>query len=1026
MSSLKTKQQFNTRLYLSITLITTTLLLCLLKSNAQNTVYTPLYTSGNFVKTIDFSKPVGEIAGSVSTTPSGGVTYSIPIFTCPGTNGTQPSISLTYNSQAGSGIAGYGWNIAGLSAISRTGKNIYHNGMVTPVNFSPDDAFLLDGMRLNVISGIHGADAVYAGETESFSKILSFNSGFPGHPEWFKVIAKDGSVMEFGHSTDSRVLAINSAYVVMWRLNRVIDINGNYIDFVYDNAGLDSRISQILYTGNINTGLLPYNQINFSYSLRSDQNIVYENGAPLTAKNLLDKITLLHTNDANFNEIVKTYKLNYGFDNINSMLKEIVEFGGDENATSLNSTIFLYGDPGGDMSTGLTAQHTSREYLTGDFNGDGKTDVLASESYTVDDIKYSSGYKVFLDPQSNIPLYEKIFPPGHIVIESRKFVNYLTSDYNRDGRDDVIHVKTKFVTHPSGGTNWLADRFAIEFTTTTGSWTQDMPMPNARKIHPSGNFFIPGDFDGDGNQDYITILADHTVNTNSYFAYLCTPGTIFANDRILNFSQFGESTANGIASADKIVPFDHDGDGKQEILIVKAGVYSTILSIGPGINGFKYKATVLYHTPEIESGDKLFPGDFNGDKKTDFLQRKANGQWRILYSAGNAFYNTVFSFNQTVVMNGGSSDHKIVIGDFNGDGKSDIVHGFPVNSTSSKFSMYYSIGLNSYSTGQSGTFFYEQYNYNRELTSNFELNTGDFNGDGRSDLFIEPNYTINAEIAYFKPYNQERLLQKITTGHNVTTSFEYKALTDKRVSPFVYNRTVSLDDPINQNPFNYVELPMYVLATITYPDGAGGNNISNYNYENVVLHRAAKGLLGFKKVTIQNNVNNTRSVTENEINTQFAVPYTVRQTSHINSTNQQLSEILITNSFQNLSTGSHDIRYLQKIEKNLSIDYLNDNRASESVNTYDSYGNIINNTTKIGYYSGINNVSAVETIVSSSAFSIRNTPVPAKPDYVTTTKTRVGMPGISETTTYAYTTNGLIASETKFSGLPQAVTLSYT
>lgn len=85
-------------------------------ANSQ-TNYSPLYTSANFVKTVDLTKPVGTVGASAGTTPTGGVTYSIPIYTPPGTNGLQPSISITYNSQSGPGIVGYGWNIAGLSVI---------------------------------------------------------------------------------------------------------------------------------------------------------------------------------------------------------------------------------------------------------------------------------------------------------------------------------------------------------------------------------------------------------------------------------------------------------------------------------------------------------------------------------------------------------------------------------------------------------------------------------------------------------------------------------------------------------------------------------------------------------------------------------------------------------------------------------------------------------------------------------------------------------------------------------------------
>ncbi len=78
------------------------------KTYSQNTAYTQLYNSATFVKTIDLTKPVGEIAGTETVTGSGGVAYTIPIYTPPGTNGLQPSISIAYNSQGGPGIAGFG------------------------------------------------------------------------------------------------------------------------------------------------------------------------------------------------------------------------------------------------------------------------------------------------------------------------------------------------------------------------------------------------------------------------------------------------------------------------------------------------------------------------------------------------------------------------------------------------------------------------------------------------------------------------------------------------------------------------------------------------------------------------------------------------------------------------------------------------------------------------------------------------------------------------------------------------------
>lgn len=121
--------------------------------------YTPLFTSSNFTKTIDLTKPVGVVEGAADA--NGAVTYTIPIFSSPGTNGVRPAVSIGYNSQASAGVVGYGWNISGLSIISRSGKNIYNDGIVQPVNYTTTDGFILDGMRLNPITGSNGGNGQY-------------------------------------------------------------------------------------------------------------------------------------------------------------------------------------------------------------------------------------------------------------------------------------------------------------------------------------------------------------------------------------------------------------------------------------------------------------------------------------------------------------------------------------------------------------------------------------------------------------------------------------------------------------------------------------------------------------------------------------------------------------------------------------------------------------------------------------------------------------------------------------------------
>ena len=119
---------------------------------------------------------VGVIAGQLSVSLSGGANYTIPIAVPPGINGVAPQISLGYSSQGGVGMAGYGWNVSGLSSISRIPATKFHDGVIDGVDQNSLDRFALDGQRLILKTGTYGYyQATY--ETENFSnlKITSFN-----------------------------------------------------------------------------------------------------------------------------------------------------------------------------------------------------------------------------------------------------------------------------------------------------------------------------------------------------------------------------------------------------------------------------------------------------------------------------------------------------------------------------------------------------------------------------------------------------------------------------------------------------------------------------------------------------------------------------------------------------------------------------------------------------------------------------------------------------------------------------------
>ncbi|HLF29880.1 MAG TPA: putative Ig domain-containing protein, partial [Xanthomonadales bacterium] len=74
------------------------------------------------------SSAVGATAGVFRVDDTGNATYSMPIFTAPGSGGLAPQISLDYSSRAGNGPLGVGWSLGGVSAITRCSRTLEQDG----------------------------------------------------------------------------------------------------------------------------------------------------------------------------------------------------------------------------------------------------------------------------------------------------------------------------------------------------------------------------------------------------------------------------------------------------------------------------------------------------------------------------------------------------------------------------------------------------------------------------------------------------------------------------------------------------------------------------------------------------------------------------------------------------------------------------------------------------------------------------------------------------------------------------------
>ena len=329
------------------------------------------------------SLPVGAIPGSADVTAMGAATYNIPIEVVPGTQGVQPNLSVVYNSMAGIGILGSQWDLGGLSAITRVGQNKFLDSHSSSVMLDNSDRFALDGNRLvcndPTLYGLNGT--LYRPEFEDFSKIYSYGTIGNG-PEYFLVYRDDGSVVEYGNSADSRQMLGTKVY--SWYINKITDINGNYMIFSYGGSGGEIWIDHIDYTGNSAAGLSPYARVKFSYDVLPNMESSFVAGYEIPQRRLLRTITVQYKNGSSY-EMVRQYQFNYTVEYPKRLVEVrlIASDGSMLNPTSVEWNNSSYNDHVDTTLIPLQNPESEKKHIAVDFNKDGKCDLFVNGENTI-------------------------------------------------------------------------------------------------------------------------------------------------------------------------------------------------------------------------------------------------------------------------------------------------------------------------------------------------------------------------------------------------------------------------------------------------------------------------------------------------------------------------------------------------------------------------------------------------------------------------------------------------------------------
>lgn len=892
---------------------------------------------------------VGSPNGSFSVNGSGAAIYSLKID-MPDGGGLEPSIGVSYNSQSGVGLAGYGFNITGITTITRGCKDLFHDGTVSGCEYDTSDALFLNGQRLILKSGFYGyGGSVYTPEGNPYTKVTLHNT-IENVNAWFSVTYPDGKTFQIGCTVDSR-LKFYHQYgnrVIAWYVNKISDAHGNYINYHYTTTNYNLRPIKIEYGLNSEKSRGITNTIDFTYNTIDDALAV-----PFAVADKIGKM------DAYLSSIT----------------------------TATNGKVF-------------------RKY---EFSYNNSSDGTAYKYYRLTNIKEKNGNGESLRPlvinwnylpyvnltQNKLGVKTETSNP--IIEENSKM--FLAIDINKDGISDIVRLAPGSYHYSGYGQSY--DQYftflSVSLSKRNNDGTISFDFPKQFDLSPNINDkdiknIIGGiralDFDGDGFND---LVIPYYTGANGQYGekYLLALGK-----NIVNGGVFSEIVSPMVKCDHTPLyeTFDSNGDGKDDILYLedesKDGFYNGAILRYKGARelGVTNFQLTIDKTPK-----KIFVGDYNSDGLSDLIVFYDDG-YKIFYNCGGEEDSTRFSNSNAIVGTNSGNHFRIVQGDFNGDGRADFVfhennfkYGLAINNGDGTFSINdeaISLGITNQNTNKDNNRFnlmaydfdhdgkcdiviskatyvhhgglHGRNSYKNTETvwarstgsafvnvkdvvfgreADVECNhvfLGDFYGDGDVQLAnyghsILQNSENNEQDGIFvyrsgKDLVSSGKVSSITDGFGCTTSISYNSGTD----PHVYTLTSESNYPVNE-----YTLPIPLVSSVSVNGGAAGTQTTNYRYSGLKLHIAGKGLLGFQSMTSENSTFGTSETTKvNKWDTTRWIPL---QSTTINTIGGNTSTVATTNTVENVGGCNTYFAYpSRKVVTDL------DGNTAETITTYDA------------------------------------------------------------------------------------------
>jgi hypothetical protein len=364
-----------------------------------------------------------------------------------------------------------------------------------------------------------------------------------------------------------------------------------------------------------------------------------------------------------------------------------------------------------------------------------------------------------------------------------------------------------------------------------------------------------GDWNGDGLSDLmfqVSFSGSNSINT-TYFQPIFYTNNGFSGGAL----SFTQSPSNSIFPASwsrsSFAVGDWNGDGLSDLMFYD----------GSGRNGFFYMnngsgfvAGPTINFPAVRNGcvcvAAVSVGDWNGDGLSDLMFQVSFSSTAInttyfqpIFYTNNGFSGGALSFTQSPsnsIFPASWSRSSFAVGDWNGDGLSDLV-------------FYDGSGRNGFFYMNNGSGFVAGPTINFPAVKNnclcgAAVAVGDWTAKGLSDLMFQVYFSGTNPIntTYFQPtfYSSNHLVadvvSRMTTGLGSTTTALYKPLTTVGVHTKDSDAVPPLRDVVG---------PQWVVSRAERSDGIGGTRAWSYAYAGAKVDQQGRGLLGFRQRTVQ-------------------------------------------------------------------------------------------------------------------------------------------------------------------------------